>query len=69
MKYRAIVNGVSFYTTTRAIQNGVGDFTKINDALRMAMVELDKLAKDGAIGFAGTWNGCQIQLTKIPKAA
>jgi hypothetical protein len=31
MKYRAIVNVVSFYTTTRAIQNGVGDFTQIND--------------------------------------
>lgn len=34
MKIRAIVNGVSFYTTKTAIKNRrVGDFGIINDAL------------------------------------
>lgn len=34
MKIRAIVNGVSFYTTKTAIINRrVGDFTLMNDAL------------------------------------
>ena len=34
MKYRVIVNGVSFYTTKAAIQRGVGDFISLNTAVR-----------------------------------
>ena len=39
MKLRAIINGVSFYTTTTAIkQRRVGDFCLQNDALAYALV-------------------------------
>ena len=34
MKYRVIVNGVSFYTTGAAIKRGVGDFVGVNAAVR-----------------------------------
>ena len=30
MKYRVIVNGISFYTTAAAIKRGVGDFVSVN---------------------------------------
>ena len=48
MKLRAIINGVSFYTTTTAIkQRRVGDFTLQNDALFYA---LDLMGKNAGIG-------------------
>lgn len=34
MKYRVIVNGVSFYTTSAAIKRGVGDFDGVNTVVR-----------------------------------
>ena len=34
MKYRVIVNGVSFYTTAAAIKRGVGDFVGVNTVVR-----------------------------------
>jgi|GEM_PF-4330386 hypothetical protein len=34
MKYRVIVNGVSFYTTGAAIKRGVGDFVAVNTVVR-----------------------------------
>jgi hypothetical protein len=34
MKYRVIVNGVSFYTSAVAIKRGVGDFVSLNTAVR-----------------------------------
>ena len=34
MKYRVIVNGVSFYTTAAAIKRGVGDFVSVNTVVR-----------------------------------
>ena len=34
MKYRVIVNGISFYTTGAAIKRGVGDFVAVNAAVR-----------------------------------
>lgn len=34
MKYRVIVNGVSFYTTGAAIKRGVGDFASVNTVVR-----------------------------------
>ena len=35
MKYRVIVNGVSFYTTSAAIKRGVGDFSLVNTAVQL----------------------------------
>ncbi len=37
MKIRAIVNGVSFYTTSAAIKRGVGDSIAVNEALRCVL--------------------------------
>jgi len=34
MKYRVIVNGVSFYTTGAAIKRGVGDSVTVNTVVR-----------------------------------
>lgn len=34
MKYRVIVNGVSFYTTGAAIKRGVGDSVSVNTVVR-----------------------------------
>jgi hypothetical protein len=34
MKYRVIVNGVSFYTTGAAIKRGVGDSVGVNTVVR-----------------------------------
>lgn len=49
-KIRAIVNGVSFYTTTAAIrQRRVGDFTLQNDALSYVLECMGKSA-----GYATT---------------
>jgi hypothetical protein len=48
MKIRAIVNGVSFYTTSTAIkQRRVGDFSLQNDALSYM---LECMGKDEGIG-------------------
>ena len=40
MKYRVIVNGVSFYTTGAAIKRGVGDFVGVNTAVRQVFENL-----------------------------
>ncbi len=37
MKIRAIVNGISFYTTRAAIKRGVGDHTAVNESLRCVL--------------------------------
>ena len=42
MKYRVIVNGVSFYTTKRQIDSGVGSDTTINLAVSAAMVSMGR---------------------------
>lgn len=34
MKYRVIVNGVSFYTSAAAIRRGVGDSVSVNTVVR-----------------------------------
>jgi len=34
MKYRVIVNGVSFYTSAAAIKRGVGDSVSVNAVVR-----------------------------------
>ncbi len=70
MKLRAIINGVSFYTTTTAIkQRRVGDFTLQNDALYYA---LHLMGKHAGIGTTVRYydhkmkqHTFDIQLTKV----
>jgi hypothetical protein len=40
MKYRVIVNGVSFYSTATAIKRGVGDSIAVNAAVRLCAEEM-----------------------------
>lgn len=40
MKYRVIVNGVSFYTTGAAIKRGVGDSVSVNAVVRQLFENL-----------------------------
>ena len=42
MKYRVIVNGVSFYTTGAAIKRGVGDFSLVNTAVQLCFKNMGK---------------------------
>jgi tetrahydromethanopterin S-methyltransferase subunit E len=42
MKYRLIVNGVSFYTNDRQIDSGVGSDTTINSAVQVAKQMMGK---------------------------
>jgi hypothetical protein len=49
MKYRVIVNGVSFYTTGASIKRGVGDSVSVNIVVRQLFENLHN-----AIGIAST---------------
>jgi hypothetical protein len=49
MKYRVIVNGVSFYTTAAAIKRGVGDSVSVNTVVRQLFENLFN-----AVGIAST---------------
>jgi hypothetical protein len=40
MKYRVIVNGVSFYTTGAAIKRGVGDSVSVNTVVRQLFEDM-----------------------------
>ena len=40
MKIRAIINGVSVYTTPTAIKRGIGDYSLINTALQLALTDM-----------------------------
>jgi hypothetical protein len=40
MKYRVIVNGVSFYTTGAAIKRGVGDSVSVNVVVRQLFEDM-----------------------------
>ena len=40
MKYRVIVNGISFYTTAAAIKRGVGDSVSVNAVVRQLFENL-----------------------------
>lgn len=62
MKYRVIVNGVSFYTTTAAIKRGVGDFSLINTALQLA---LEEMGNDQGIGKSYSVYDHKMQKTTI----
>ena len=65
MKYRIIINGVSFYTTAKQIKSGVGDSIDVNYAVRYAYNSLGKFE-----GLATTYhhNGrdpLQVQIDRI----
>ena len=47
MKYRVIVNGVSFYTTGSAIKRGVGDFVSVNTAVRQVFERMQTAIEIG----------------------
>lgn len=65
-RFRVIVNGISFYTTASAIQDGVGDFSKVNDAIKYAMGALERTrVSDPAVGLNGTWYGYAVQLSMV----
>jgi len=49
MKYRVIVNGVSFYTTGAAIKRSVGDNVSVNTVVRQLFENMFN-----AIGIAST---------------
>jgi hypothetical protein len=60
MRYRAVVNGVSFYINTRQINDGVGDYSPVNLAVQMALATLKKNKEYS--GIASTFNGMNVQL-------
>jgi hypothetical protein len=70
MKYRLIVNGVCFYSTTTQINKGVGDFTNVNIAVQQSLTALRNMQKgSGAadkatVGLSGTWSGFNVQINE-----
>lgn len=50
MKYRVVVNGVSFYASKAAIKRGVGDFVAVNCAVRLCAEEMGN-----SLGFGKTY--------------
>ena len=67
MKLRVNSNGVSFYTTVKQIQEGVGSSSSFNVAILNALSALKELIEDVHFvqGIGGTWVGYQIQLDII----
>lgn len=66
MKFRVIVNGIHFFTTTKAIRAGVGDQYATNAALQKALLCLEtpvSFAKSN--GIAGRWEGMSVQLDRV----
>lgn len=63
-KLRAIVDGVSFYTTAGQIRSNVGDSTRINEAVLTCLLALTNQSKttDYATGLCGRWNNVDVQL-------
>jgi len=53
MKYRVVVNGVSFYTSAAAIKRGVGDFSSINCVVRLCAEEMET---SKSVGFGKTYS-------------
>jgi hypothetical protein len=64
MKIRVNAKGISFYTTVKQIQEGVGSSSDFNDAVKIALITLkDRIEAEHFInGVLGTWIGYQIQL-------
>lgn len=49
-QFRLILNGVSIYTTARAIRNGIGDMSSCNSVAQLALHELE-CANKGADSY------------------
>ena len=66
-KLRAIVDGVSFYTTAGQIGSNVGDSIRINEAVLTCLLALirQRKATDYIVGLAGRWNNVDVQLDII----
>jgi hypothetical protein len=67
-KLRVIVSGVHFYSTPKAIRNGVGDQYTVNAAVQKCLLVLETMRKNDNIppvGLAGTWEGRQVQLDMV----
>jgi hypothetical protein len=65
MKYRVIVNSVSFNTNTAQIKRGVGDLTSINHAVQCAMNALTNMRDTYSLkplGLCGHWDGHDVQI-------
>jgi hypothetical protein len=60
MKYRVIVNGVSFYTTGAAIKRGVGDFVGVNVVVRQLFEDMHN-----AIGIASTMSVYDHKMNRV----
>jgi len=71
MKYRVIVNGVSFYSTATAIKRGVGDSIAVNTAVRLCAEEMgDSLGLGKSLVFYDnkmTKSTFDVQLSKVTK--
>lgn len=55
-------NYTSYYTTVRTIQDGVGQNSCYNSAVRQAFT---KMLEEGSTGILGSFNGFQVQLTVV----
>lgn len=51
MRIRAIINGVSVYTSSAAIRKGIGDFPSQNIAVRQVY---DQMMKERVLGIGTT---------------
>jgi len=60
MKYRVIVNGVSFYTTGAAIKRGVGDSVSVNTVVRQLFENLHN-----GIGIASTMHVYDHKMNRV----
>ena len=63
-KMRVIVNGIHFYSTDKAVLQGVGDFQPVNIAVGTALGALERSVEDNkaCVGLTGKWNGYDVQL-------
>ena len=59
-KVRVIIGSIGFYTTVKAIRNGLFSFTSQQLAVEFALEALE-ISKNST-GLCGQWNGYHIQL-------
>lgn len=67
-KLRLIVSGVSFYTTVKQVQRGVGDLYSVNAAAQKCLLVLQDMRDNNSIppiGLAGHWEGLNVQIDMI----
>jgi hypothetical protein len=60
MKYRVIVNGISFYTTGAAIKRGVGDSVNVNVVVRQLFENMHN-----ALGIASTMSVYDHKMNRV----